>query len=303
MTYGITRTVFEEHRVLEITSARYSQISEAMRSILESLAIEEKFNLVLENFEEFEAELLRGALDRSLFAVDDWSQQMSELHRIGRRLANLLATCRLYVDQVPHNLSNLFGPEAEATQNFATWKSREYDARLGYRVLEAMRNYMQHRGLPVHAISHRAERREVANGSLLEHTLTPQIEPAQYREDGKFKAAVLTELERLGPQLALTPFVRQYIAGLGAVHKDLRALLSPEIARWDGIVEQVGAEFNAAGAEDLTGLAVVRQEEDGVYHDIVHISPGPIVRRRWLQHKNRHVEHYERVLVVNRPTD
>ena len=302
MRYGLTRVVFEERRFLELTAEQYTAASTAMKGVLEALSIEEKFNLVLENFEEFEGELLRGALSHSLFEIGDWSQQMTELHRVNRRLVNLLSIARLYIDQVPHNLGNLFGSHGGAAKDFEAFKSREYDQRLGYRALEAMRNYMQHRSLPIHGLVSERRRREIASTHVLEHTLTPQIEPAQLREDGKFKAGVLNELEKLAARVPLPPLVREYVAGLACVHRDLRGMLAPEIVRWDEQVKRLGRDFESFGASDLTGLAVVVQEENGTYSHVVHISPGPIQRRQWLERKNRYVEHYEQTLIANRPT-
>jgi hypothetical protein len=301
MTYALTRLVFEERFVLEISADRYQALAAAMNGVTSALDVEEKFNLVLENFEEFEGELLKGALAHSLFQHGDWSSTMTELHRLNRRLVNLLATCRLYVDQVPHNLSQDFAEDASLYAAFEASKSREFDAKLGYRIMDALRNYMQHRSLPVHVLLHQSAWRDLPAGRMREHTVTPQTEPQAIREDGKFKAATLAELEALGNRVNMTPRARQYVAGLGAVHKDLRAGMAPLVAKWDEIIAQSGTDFLTGGGSDLTGLAAVRVSDDK-YVDAVHISPSPTNRRKWLEQKNRYIEHYEAALIASRPT-
>lgn len=230
MQHVLTRLVFEERAELPLTEQQYAEARAAMRHVLGALSVEEKFNLVLENFEEFERELLAGALGRSLFRREDWSEQMTELHRVNRRLVNLLATTRLYVDQVPHDLRNMYGPGARHVELFTAFKAREYMKRLGYRVMEALRNYMQHRSLPIHALVHDQRLRDRPGRPLMEHTLTPELDPEALREDGKFKAGVLAELEPLGDRVPIPPLVREYISGLAAVHRDVRALLEPDVA-------------------------------------------------------------------------
>lgn len=272
-----------------------------MKGVVSALDIEEKFNLVLENFEEFEGELLRDALGHSLFQRGDWSSTMTELHRLNRRLVNLLATCRLYVDQVPHNLSQDFGSAPALAASFVASKSREFDSKLGYRVMEAFRNYMQHRSLPVHSINYVSAWRDLPAGRLREHTVAPETAPANIRADGKFRAATLTELEALGTRVDLTPLARQYVAGLASVHSDLRKGMKAAVATWDAAIERAGSDFQAAGATDLTGLAAVRVD-GGRYVDAVHVSPSPTNRRMWLEEKNQHLEHYEPVLVASRRT-
>jgi hypothetical protein len=62
-----------------------------------------------------------------------------------------LQTCcrrRVYVDQIGHALSSLYGRSAEISDQVAKRRDAESEARLGYRVMEKIRNYVQHRSLP-----------------------------------------------------------------------------------------------------------------------------------------------------------
>ena len=122
----------------------------------EILDIEEKFNIVLENYAEFERMLLNVSLDRMLFSGHDWSAAMNELHAINRTLVNLLSTCRVYIDQVPQNLGAIFKGDSSPVEVLRKQMATEYDGHLGYRVLEAMRNYSQHRALPLQMLKPKA---------------------------------------------------------------------------------------------------------------------------------------------------
>jgi hypothetical protein len=93
-----------------------------------------------------------------------------------------------------------------------------------------------------------------------------------------------------------------YIAGLAAVHDDLRTELAVHTQRWDAEIEACGSDFLAAGARSLTGLALVRVTGERTYDLVVHVSPGPVTRRRALEGKNSHLKYYEQVLVASRPT-
>jgi hypothetical protein len=302
MSFAITRAVFEERLRLPVSDDRASDIQAAVRGARGTLDVEEKLNIVLENFEEFEGALLGLALDRALFQRGEWSSQIGDLHALNRRLVNLLATARLYIDQVPHSLSRLFGEDRAIPDAFDAMKSREYDGFVGYRVMEALRNYLQHRSLPIHVISHNARRVDRLAPSALEHTINAVIHPQDYREDGKFKAETLKELESMGTDVELPPLVRQFLSCLGRIHTDLRALLAPFEASWDTVIKESGDQFLAAGASDLTGLVLVSLTGERTYDVVVHIAPGPIVRRQELELKNRYVQHYERLLVANRST-
>ena len=302
MQYGLTRVIFEESLFLELSSDEYELATTAMQNAHHALAIEEKFNLALENFEEFEGDLLSRALHESLFETDEWSARIGELHRINRKLVNLLATCRLYVDQIRHNLHTVYGKGSAQAEAFEKLKSHESDSHLGYRVLEALRNYVQHRSLPIEGVSHQSHWRHLPGGSFREHTVIPEIEPARLREDGDFKASVLLELEALGARVDIRPLAREYMASLGRVQKGLRDLMAPDVERWDAIVADLEQRFRSLGAQDLIGLAVVVREGDEPYAGVVQIFSEPIERRRWLQRENQYLMHYEHALVASRPT-
>src|SRR3546814_9673570 len=68
-----------------------------------------------------------------------------------RRLSSLLQSCRSYLDHTPHHLNKL---ESHAFADpFKKLTNTAYDGHFGCRFMEALRNYAQHRGLPLHGAS------------------------------------------------------------------------------------------------------------------------------------------------------
>ena len=84
----------------------------------------------------------------------DWRGIQGDIAIITRRLSNLLSAARLYVDQIAQDLHDAFGSQHQVSNEIKVKLSTEYDARLGYRVMEAVRNMMQHRSLPIHRLSY-----------------------------------------------------------------------------------------------------------------------------------------------------
>ena len=135
-----------------ISKEDFEAIREAKAGVVRMMLIEEKIDLLLDNYVEYEGELLQLALRSAVLEEYGWSDFRAAVQRFNRRLANLLTTCRLYLDQVRHDLSGFNDPTL--SEAFKTLKSAEYDGRLGYATLEALRNYYQHRGLPVSGLSY-----------------------------------------------------------------------------------------------------------------------------------------------------
>jgi hypothetical protein len=109
-----------------------------------------------------------------------------------------VCAARSYLDQLDHDLSGLFGPTSEICETVRVAKSHEYDSRVGYRALEALRNYQQHRGFTVHHVSIAANRREVGSQIFFAHRVTPSISTVALRRDGGVKTTILKELEAQG---------------------------------------------------------------------------------------------------------
>ena len=63
MRYSITRLVLGCQQSVDLTPEKYAEAKKAKEQLLVALSIEEKLNLVLENYAEFEEELQGLTLD------------------------------------------------------------------------------------------------------------------------------------------------------------------------------------------------------------------------------------------------
>jgi hypothetical protein len=121
---------------VEITSTEYANLVAAMQRIYLATDVEEKLDLLLENYLEYERELLNLGLQSSLFTSIDDHRVFREAQLINRRTANLLTAARMYIHQVKHSVSKYFnsghGPDVDVLF------SAQYDQHLEYRIAEAL---------------------------------------------------------------------------------------------------------------------------------------------------------------------
>jgi len=289
--YGITRLVLECGQFIELTSDEYDAAKQAKVSLVTALGIEEKFNLVIENYAEFELELQARTTRYALFLDHDWSSSMDDLHTINRRLVNLLSAGRLYIDQVKHDVSELFGSDSEQLGELKKAFAKQYDAHLGYRVLEALRNHVQHRNLPVYHLGYSIVRDPHEQVTLAKYTCTPSMSVASIKEQGSFKAQVLQELRDGDDLVDLRPFVRQYVASIGQVHTDLRERMTKAVESWGAQMELIKEKFREMYGDQLAGLVVVTKDDQDVVVESSHVVKEVMTRRRALENKNRSVAH------------
>jgi hypothetical protein len=149
-TYALTRLAIGAQSHIEISGDEFTALKNARRGMIAVMFIEEKFDLLIENCVELERTLLDIALQLSFYRNRSWFSMIADMQTINRRLVNLLSTARLYIDQAKHDISQLSG--AERLARLKQQLSAQYDAVLGYRVMEALRNHTQHYGLPIESI-------------------------------------------------------------------------------------------------------------------------------------------------------
>jgi hypothetical protein len=291
MRYGITRLVLGCSQWVDLTPGEYEEAKTARARLFVVLGIEEKLNLVLENYAEFEQELQTLTLRHILFHDDDWSSVIGELQTINRRLTNFLSACRLYVDQIKHDFNELYIGQARPRDQLTGAFSAEYDGCFGYRVLEALRNHVQHRSLPIHRLQYPSAGVEGRHGRIIRNTCVPSLSVRRIAALGDFKTIVLKELKAGDDLVDLKPLVREYVASLGRVHQGLRERMKNDVDTWEQVITSIQARFREAYGTRLLGLAVVSKSDDGAVHESASIFDDVVKRRKQLERKNRHVAH------------
>jgi len=297
--YGLTKLVLGVSPFVEVDDTTYRSALHAKKCLREALEIEEKFDLLLSNYGEFEGELLQIGLRAAMYFENEWSASIGSLQTMNRRIVNLLTTCRLYLDQAEHNLSSMYGRDSNVARTMKTARSAEYDARLGYRVMESLRNYVQHRGLPIHSMSLDGRWIDEARNvrKHMRQTVNLRLAVTNLAEDRKVRRAIIAELTALGETSDLKMLIRDYVAGLGSVHEILRVQIAGDLMTWDATIQDLVERYLAV-AGDTVGLALVRREGD-ISVEQTPILAEPISRRRQLADKNFQTKHYDKIVTTN----
>jgi hypothetical protein len=288
MKYELTKLINSCNHHVEISHEHFETLKSKKEFLIEALFVEEKFNLVLENYSEFELELLDNSVRNMLFQNLEWSSAINNLQSINRRIINLLTTCRLYMDQVFHNIHTMYGSESAQLIAFQAQSSNEYDSVFGYRVMEAMRNYVQHRGLPISQVDNKLKCVENSDEERRKHTIKLIIDVATIAQDSKFKKNVLTELQAQGDLVEFTPLIRQYIESIGRIHLKIRELMRAKLLESENnLMEAINLyqeSTNDRSHNFVHAVALSIDSSDRI--ESVEIFNDFIKRRKMLERKN-----------------
>lgn len=303
VSFGLTLFVLGRAPFLAITESEFLHIKECKTLVSDALGLEESFHRVLGNLYEFESTLLQEALRALIFTEGSWSDTNGMIHEVNRRVSNLLSSGRAYLDQTAHLFSSRFGNNSEAREALAEWCSHEYDSRLGYRVMEGLRNYTQHRGIAVHYLSYQNWRRGEGEKAVFRNSIVPGISPAILRGDGGMKKRLVDELEAIGEPVDLRPLVREYVAGLATIHQKIREQIANDLLAADEVILKSIERYRKEGQADVLGLSAVKRRGKGILLEEVAIFNDPIDRRRDLVNRGYRVRYLTRHYTTNEPKD
>lgn len=295
--YEITRQVLGEPRFVEITEGEFCRLREASERLADMLAIEEKLDLLLANYAEYERELLLLAVDQMVWPGGDWAAFRAALFAVNRRLLNFLSSARLYLDQLKHQISSMYGKDSPVWVGVRARETAEYDGSLAYRVLDALRNHSQHHSMPVGKLSFPTRREEDAGPARLRFMVVPYLDLPQLRSDSSVKKVILDEIEATA-RTNLNELVRSYLDSIGRIHQEVRQLTSTDVAEWEGLFESAQTRGRAV-FEDLIGLAVVIRQDDGTVSESAYLLENVLRGHRALREKNSVLVNFAQRYVTN----
>lgn len=289
MRYWMRIWAIGERRGLEIEEEEYLSIVSSLRRIEVATDIEEKFDLVAENFYEYERELLDLALRESFSPSVDQVAMIGRFQAINRRAINMLGSARLYIDQVKHDIVRFTGRKEPELQRICEAFSVEYDRHWQYRIAEALRNHSLHRSLPVHVMSPSAQWEYMdAIERRLRFWVVPKVIVKRLLDEGDFNARLRAELEpSIEEEWPLSPILRQYMESLGTVHELVRELLTEKIAEARSTLRSGVEKAKREVSEDTTALVVVALDAEGTPKDKEYFSEKRGRRLDYLLAKNR----------------
>lgn len=217
----------------EISGEKYKILKASKEKILETIAIEEKFDILLENYKEFEKSLFSIALQKKMQQQMDRESRLDQARELSRFISNLLSSAKLYLDHLMGHISAIYSKSSKEYQSVIECKKKHYDNNFSYRLLEALRNHVQHAGLPFtysEYSSWHTERNSMVNIS------TPVLDINELRENKKFKRTVLNEMSDNEKEIDLKNHIRAYIGSISEINEHVRELVSENYIQWEELI-------------------------------------------------------------------
>jgi len=302
-TYKITKLVAGSPGSINIDEKTFNEIKDARSNLFQTLFIEEKLDFIIENYFEFENELLAAASRMMIYNDDDYFSMSKDRNIVSRRIVNLLSASRMYLDSSIHHLNNIYGKKTYIPETVESLKNSSYDSSIGYRIMEALRNYIQHRGFPIHSIIFNYRRVGEDHNTELLFSVTPFIKVSSIEDDKGFKVSVLEDLKniQIKDQIDVKPIIREYIENIGNIHEKIRELISKDVNNWEDIFDKTIEKYKDKFGKDsnIAGLSIIKMDENNKTIEKYSLFKDFIEKRIDLESKNRNFNNLHKCFVTN----
>ena len=296
-SYALRRLVIGSATSFAISKEEYAGLNEAMEGVALLASIEEKFDILFENFIELESAVANTVIKDMYRSSGSYSDFHGIRVQLSRHVINLLTSGRLYIDQTTGDLQRAkrWGINISAKQLFEDEKANA----VAFRFVEALRNIVQHRTLPIDGLTIGGEWvgedgkrwRPPAtvrhNRNWLEFYLRPQTLEGDRKVDPSLKA----EVAAMGEKISMLPMLRQYMDSIGKLHEEIRRLMKDREAVWVTTVRECLATFTRDANLDRPpiGLNAVKLDADGMVIEKFEIFEDAVGHFEHFRAKNRNL--------------
>lgn len=241
----------------EISENYFRDIKRSYDCLLNIFEIERKYDLIVSNYIELENEFNSVLVNHFVGRYPGWINHLEVQLQINRRLANFLSTCKTYMDQKSRHVSCCFDGAKDQSDRLEKFASSIYDANPHYRLMEALRNHVQHYSLPVHESKIGGERIEEIRIEF-EYKAAFYLKKKEILQNKGFKASVRDEMPE---KVELISSVRSYMRDVSKVHTEARKIVATRINQSHQVLIDILGSDQKGGLE--LPVEALRQGDDG----------------------------------------
>jgi hypothetical protein len=267
---------------VKIDQERFKQLKNSRLVLSHALAIEEKYEIVISNFLELEREATNASISKMVRNHKEYRDIFDVSLALNIRLVNLLTAVRLYKDQLSSHICSCTSSDENNKIEIKKLFSTEFDASFEYRFMEALRNHVQHSGIPVHRISTGLKWIDHDDG-LLEYSLYFGAQKQELILDKGFKKKVLSEMP---DEVNLSVATRNYIEAISRIHKHAREKIEEVVESSRLYLEGAIRDYKVVYEKEPIGLYAYKYQGEEEIDGVPIITKWDDVRRE-LEKRNR----------------
>jgi hypothetical protein len=268
--WALRRLVIGSTCEVEISDEVAQRAIESMKFLHTFASFEAKFEMLLENFIDLEKELYSISLEWQLKRFIDYQKFGDIRQRVDRRLTNFLSVARQYIEHSKRHLDRFY---SQPNGGLDALFSERYDQSFAYRLMEALRNYVQHKDLGVGGISIGGHWVDEGDERLHEYYTRILLDIKKIENDGEFKSSVLKEMDENEFEVDILQCARLYVSDISKIHAKIRCDLEERFNLSKNCIDWCYDSFEKE--ESNFGIYVCRYNASNNWQGVCELFSGP----------------------------
>ena len=247
--FGSKVTISEDH---------FDALNEALTTLIAASEIEDLFQVFAQSFFRFERDLLAIAFEYSYESEESYDEEFfgSLRHRFNVNIITVLTAWKSYDDQCNRILNRAINPPETKELNCKV-RSEIFDTHLSYRICALLRDYAQHRALPLGGFSiggtdnTYVDDAGFKNKADVGFNVSPYLDLLKFKKSSQCKNYLKKELDKLDfEKIDIKWLIRSFAGAMYKRHSKLRTFLKTKIEEADKQIAD-GYDFasNAKGGK------------------------------------------------------
>ena len=279
---------------IEIDEDRYNELKKSERLITVAAQIEEKIDLLLDNYLDFQKEVLSLSLSNNIRSSLNDAHVEHAIPNLNRKLVNILTAAKLYVDQTCCDLSSGYGKESEIFKQWNQYRQEQHKDSPSYQFMEVLRNYVQHRALPINIAGFRqaTDKRKTPYHVGRTVIVSSYVHNLIEFKDFKKKSDLIEKLQTVDKfkpnAIVLGYHISEYVDCLCRVHDMFRTLTDESIRECEATMESARTlGIKKFGSGKHNGLIAVHSNRPFEYEvSRIRLNGRRMERRQLLNQRN-----------------
>lgn len=251
MKYFIRQRTLDSRLAVQIEFDKFNELKESQEILFAVQAIEEKYDLLIQNYLEFEQEILLELAKNMIFIKQEYDDFYEVKSVFNRRIVNFLTSARLYLDHISKHIRICTGKDKEEIKEILkSFTGKQYDTHLEYRFMEELRNYVQHYCLAVHSVENNSNRDQ--NNDQQVNGIKILACKKVLQQDKKLRKI----MKDMDDNVELVQTTRIYMSSLSYIHNDIRSLIEERVNIARRTIEEAIGNYKKVNDGSTIGLHI-----------------------------------------------
>jgi hypothetical protein len=296
MKYFLRIRAIGQFPEVPIDSARFASLKIFRSVLVAALAREEIYEVLITNYRSLEELLVTESVSTMVQRRFDYSDLNDGRLALNVAYVNILTAARLYVDQIASKTQACDPSQLALAGSIKKLLSTEYDGSKSYRFMEALRNHVQHAGLPVSSVSYGSRRNKEDAYQQMEYHMEVKASKESLLENAAFKKSAV---EGLPEKIDLIAATREYVEALSRIQAFARLSTAASVSNARQEISATVEQYAAVYGKKPVGLAAI-QEDNGSWVEAVPLILDWDDVRQKLERRNEPLKNLAKRYVSSR---